>query len=161
MYSVCCKLSTVTDIPSLRKLYEYITPTYAADWKVIGEFLDVPTGELNAIEAGWPINTKWCCNQMLEKWLDMDTTASWEKICAAIESPAVSSNQSSKGTSMILCYVYSYTCMCVCVCECVCVRVCVCVCMCVCVFVCVRECVCLCECVCVCVFVCVRVCVFV
>ena len=68
---------------------------------MIGELLGVPTGELNAIEAGWPTNAKWCCNQMLEKWLDMDTTASWEKIHAAIESPAVSSNQTSKGTSMI------------------------------------------------------------
>ena len=105
MYSVCdhacsymcCKFSTV-NIPLLGDLYEHITLKFAADWKVIGTLLGVPTGELNAIEAGWPTNTKWCCNQMLDKWLDMDPKASWEKIHKAIESPAVSSNQTSKGT---------------------------------------------------------------
>jgi len=31
-----------------------------------------------------------CCNSMLIKWLDVDKTASWEKLFAVIESPAVS-----------------------------------------------------------------------
>ena len=48
--------------------------------------MGVPIGELNAIEAGWPTNVKWCCIQMLEKWLDMDVMASWEKIHVAIQS---------------------------------------------------------------------------
>ena len=78
-------------IPLLKDLYQYITPRYAADWKVIGVLLDLPSGELKAIEAGYPTNVKWCCNQMLEKWLEVDTTASWRKLFAIIESPAVSS----------------------------------------------------------------------
>ena len=51
--------------------------------------LGLPTGELKAIAMGNPTNVKWCCNSMLEKWLDIDTTASWEKILAAVNSRAV------------------------------------------------------------------------
>ena len=79
--------------PSLKDLVEHITPQYAADWKVIGTLLDLPSGELDAIEAGWPINVKWCCNQMLEKWLQVDPTASWRNLFAAIESLYVSNCQ--------------------------------------------------------------------
>jgi len=56
----------VSTTPLLKDLYVYITPQYAADWKVIGTLLDIPIGELRAIEAAYPINVKWCCNQMLE-----------------------------------------------------------------------------------------------
>jgi len=83
--------------PLLKNLYKHITPHYATNWKVIGTLLGLPKGELKAIEAGWPTNVKWCCNQMLEKWLEMDTTASWGKLFAAIESPAMSSALDSKG----------------------------------------------------------------
>jgi len=58
---------------------------------VIGTLLGLPNGELKAIEAGYPTNVRWCCNQMLKKWLEIDTTASWGKLFTVIESPAVSS----------------------------------------------------------------------
>jgi len=80
----------VDSVPFLKDLYEHITPQYAADWKVIGALLDVPRGEIRAIEAGNPTNTKWCCNSMLESWLELDTGATWRKMFCAIESPAVS-----------------------------------------------------------------------
>ena len=87
----------------MKDLYHYITPKYAADknlaadWKVIGTLLDLPSGELNAIEAGYPTNVKWCCNQMFEKWLETDTAASWRKLFAVIESPGVSYSALDKG----------------------------------------------------------------
>ena len=80
----------VNTTPLLKDLYEHITPHYAADWKVIGTLLGIRTGEVKAIEGGWPTNIKWCCNQMLERWLDRDITASWCKLFKVIESPAVS-----------------------------------------------------------------------
>ena len=83
--------------PLLKDLYQHITPQYAADWKVIGILLGLPSGELKAIEAGYPTNVKWCCNAMLEKWLEMDTTASWGKLFTVIESPAVSCSAPDKG----------------------------------------------------------------
>ena len=75
--------------------------TICANWKVIGTLLGLPSGELKAIEAGYATNVMWCCNQMLEKWLDVDTTASWGKLFTIIESPAVSISQvvdKSRGT---------------------------------------------------------------
>ena len=83
-------VSPANTTPLLKDLCQHITPRYAADWKAIGTLLDLPTGELKAIEAGWPTNAKWCCNQMLEKWLEMDITASWRKLLTVIGSPAVS-----------------------------------------------------------------------
>ena len=85
-----------TTTPLLKDLYQHITPQYAADWKVIGTLLGLPSGELKAIEAGYPTDVKWCCNQMLEKWLEVDTAASWRKLFTVIESPAVSYSASDK-----------------------------------------------------------------
>ena len=88
----------------LKDLYQYVTPQYAADWKVIGTLLGLPSGELKAIEAGYPTNVKWCCNQMFEKWLETDTgAASWRKLFAVIESPGVSDSYPDKGDSMCNC----------------------------------------------------------
>ena len=90
-------LLLVTSTPTLKDLYQHITPQYAADWNVIGTLLGLPSGELKAIEAGYPTNVKWCCNQMLEKWLEIDPTASWGKLFTVIESPAVSRGEADKG----------------------------------------------------------------
>ena len=70
---------------------------HAVDWEVIGTLLGLPSGELKVIEVGWPSNLKWCCNQMLKKWLEMDTAASWEKLFTVIESLAVSCSAPDKG----------------------------------------------------------------
>ena len=56
---------------------------------MIGTILGLPTEELRIIEANYPSNVKRCCNEMLEIWLKMDDSASWEKMFTAIESPAV------------------------------------------------------------------------
>ena len=75
--------------PELKDLIEYITPSYAPEWKEIGIKLDMPIGVLNFIAAE-NRTIKRCCNEMLEKWLDLDTTASWRKLINVIESEAVS-----------------------------------------------------------------------
>ena len=71
--------------------------------------MGLPSGEL-AIEAGYPTNVKWCCNQMLKKWLEMDTTASWGKLFTVIESPAVSYSAPDKGDcTMCVAWLASYS----------------------------------------------------
>ena len=55
--------------------------------------MGVHIGEIDSIESGWPTNLKWCCNKMLETWLEVDTSASWNKINNAIASPVVSGYQ--------------------------------------------------------------------
>jgi len=99
-YIIVINTCTAASTPLLKDIYQYITPQYAADWKVIGTLLGLPTGELKRIEAGYPTNVKWCCNQMLEKWLEVDSSASWSKLLSVIQSPAVSSC-SEKGDKLL------------------------------------------------------------
>ena len=84
---------------------------------MIGTLLGIPNEELNIIEGGYPTNLKWCCNRMLEKWLEIDTTASFEKLSAAIHSPAMSRSGTHEddGKSLISCIVDHF-----CVYKCIC-----------------------------------------
>lgn len=94
-----CIFVLVNDAPLLKDLYEHVTPQYTAVWRVIGTLLDLRNEELAAIEAEYPTNFSRCCNKMLEKWLEVDNEASWNKICDVIESSAVSNYSQTKGTS--------------------------------------------------------------
>ena len=88
---------TVNTTPLLKHLYQHITPQYAADWIVIGTLLGLPSGTLDIIEHDHMHKATRCCNAMLRKWLEMDTTASWRKLFTVIESPAVSCSAPDKG----------------------------------------------------------------
>ena len=87
----------VNTTPLLKDLYQHITPQYAADWEVIGTLLGLPSGTLDIIEHDHMHKATRCCNAMLRKWLEMDTTASWRKLFTVIESPAVSCSPPDKG----------------------------------------------------------------
>ena len=83
-------LYTVLDAPpKLKDLYNKVTPEYAAHWRVIGTLLDISKGRLDGIERSFPCNAFWCCNKMLETWLEIDTSATWRKLIEALDSPAV------------------------------------------------------------------------
>ena len=75
--------------PKLKDLYNLITPEYAAHWKVIGTLLGIEKGILDAIEVGFPTNTLWCCNKLLDTWVERDTNATWKNIIEVIDSPVV------------------------------------------------------------------------
>ena len=100
----------MTKAPKPKDLYKCITPLYAPDWIVIGMQLGLTSGELKGIEAKYPNDVKLCCNLMLEKWLEMDPTASWAKLITVI---TVSSGKAvDKGSylylySLVVSYVYT------------------------------------------------------
>ena len=91
--SIPCPHTTATSTPLLKDLYQHITPNYAADWKVIGALLGLPREDLRIIEHDNYHKAVPCCNAILDKWLEVDPSASWEKLFKVIESPAVSSDQ--------------------------------------------------------------------
>ena len=64
---------------------------------VLGTLLGLSSEDLNTIELGNPTNPRWCCNKMWQKWLEIDTEASWDKINKAIKSPAVQGVYQLKG----------------------------------------------------------------
>jgi len=84
---------TATSVPQLKELHNHITPLYAAHWRVIGTQLGLPTGRLDIIEHDNYHKAELCCNAVLEEWLEVDPSASWNKLLSVIQSPAVSSNQ--------------------------------------------------------------------
>lgn len=75
--------------PSLKDLYQHIIPQYATRWRVIGTPLGLPAATLDIIEHDHVFRAEPCCNAMMAKWLQVDTTASWSKLFTIIESPAV------------------------------------------------------------------------
>ena len=60
---------------------------------MIGTLLGLPREELKIIGHDNYHKAVPCCNAMLDKWLEVDPSASWEKLLQVIESPAVSSDQ--------------------------------------------------------------------
>ena len=64
--------------------------------------LGIPSEALDITENDNVCKAEPCCNAMLKKWLQVDTTASWEKLFTAIESPAV---PSSEFVTIIIIYV--------------------------------------------------------
>ena len=96
----------VNSTPPLNDLYQHITTDYATEWKTIGILLGLPSKDLGVIEAAYSADVKWCCNQMLKKWLEIDTTASWEKLLTVIKSSAVSSASDKGDYHCIILYLY-------------------------------------------------------
>ena len=60
---------------------------------MIGTLLGLPKGRLDIIKYDNRDKARPCCDAVLEEWLEVDPSASWEKLFKVIESPAVSSDQ--------------------------------------------------------------------
>ena len=93
---------TATGTLQRRDLYKEFTPQYAAHWKEIGTLLGLPSGMLDIIEQDNVRDSVRCCNAMWSKWLQIDPSASREKLLKVIKSLAVSNDQTSdKGNQLI------------------------------------------------------------
>jgi len=60
---------------------------------VIGTLLGLPSGTLDIIKYDNCDKARPCCDAVLEEWLEVDPSASWNKLLSVIQSPAVSSDQ--------------------------------------------------------------------
>jgi len=56
-------------------------------WKDLGLQLlgSRHAGKLDVIEANSPKNVEECCTKMFQYWLDVDPTATWNKLIAALK----------------------------------------------------------------------------
>ena len=89
MLRIFVSVTIVNAAPLLKELHKRITPQYAANWKVIGTQLGLPSGTLDIIEHDHKHRATHCCDAMLEEWLEVDATASWRKLFSVIESPSI------------------------------------------------------------------------
>ena len=71
--------------PAEKDLQRYVTPNYATNWKEIGIQLNLSNGDLSIIEVDNLHSVKKQCNAMLFKWLEVNSSASWQKLLTAID----------------------------------------------------------------------------
>ena len=75
--------------PTMNKLNHYITDM-APSYYAIGLELDVSNSKLKVIRSDPSlVNLQQKCHKMLEVWLETDTSASWKKLCDALQDPEV------------------------------------------------------------------------
>ena len=84
---------------------------------MIGTQLGLPNGTLDIIEYDYNKAVP-CCNAMFKKWLEIDTSASWEKLFKVIESPAVSAPDRGEFFCRLISLQYAILVVHVCVCVC-------------------------------------------
>jgi len=69
--------------PDMKDLGIVLT-NHCTEWKDIGINLGLKLPVLKRIEADNPLKNRECFRETLEKWLQMDTTATWHKLEKAI-----------------------------------------------------------------------------
>jgi len=92
------------DRPVLADLHLHIVPKYAVHWEDLGLHLGLNRDQVAIISknnAYNPDRTRDCCKEMLAKWLNIDTSATWGKLKDAIntikvEDAPVSNSPASK-----------------------------------------------------------------
>ena len=70
----------VADRPKLSEALNFVIPQHASQWKEIGLQLGLQSGMLEAIETAFPTNCNWCCERMLQKWLEVTIDATWKQL---------------------------------------------------------------------------------
>jgi len=63
---------------------------------MIGTLLGLPKGRLDITEHDNNHKAESYCNAVLEEWLEIDHSASWNNLLNVVQSPAVSSDQVSE-----------------------------------------------------------------
>ena len=76
--------STETEKPTMRDLNRYVTRKYASDWLDIGLELGLNHSVLKTIENDNPQRCVACLRNALDKWLELNTDATWKILEIAI-----------------------------------------------------------------------------
>ena len=91
MLRVACNLIQIltqigADVPKMSELHDHVMDAVASDWFHLGIVLDSQFDKLKIIRRDHHGDIKESCTAMLKHWLDVDKTASWDKLIAALES---------------------------------------------------------------------------
>ena len=74
------------DRPTLNEIINYkIRDQVAVDWYDLGVRLLPDNIQLDIIEKNFPTDAKTRCNEMFKYWLQVDTTASWNKLIESLK----------------------------------------------------------------------------
>ena len=78
----------MTSKPTRKELQNHAIPQYASVWREIGRQLGLSDGPLATIEKNFAADAEKCCSEMLSKWLETNTDASWQKLFTVIDNCA-------------------------------------------------------------------------
>ena len=84
-------LSLVNSKPTKEQLLDHVVPHVTLRWYDVGvKLLKVEQeSHLDVIESNHGDDKKECCKKMFWYWISTNTDASWQKLIAALRSPAV------------------------------------------------------------------------
>ena len=84
-------LYLVNSKPTKEKLLDHVVPHVTLRWYDLGVklFKEEQESHLDVIESNHADDKKECCKKMFWYWISTNTDASWQKLIAALRSPAV------------------------------------------------------------------------
>ena len=77
----------------MKDINNYVVIKCAANWRQLGENLDIDEDFLNIIEKDNPNRCENCCSKMLGDWLDSNVNASWKILLDAVSKTTSLSNK--------------------------------------------------------------------
>ena len=75
----------IDDRPDQRNINRYVVPHYATKWRDLGEALQICSSRLNIIATDNPNSCEERCKAMLRKWLELNPSATWDKLTNAVD----------------------------------------------------------------------------
>ena len=88
--------------PKESDLFRYIVPKVAENWRDLGVLLEIPNHHLDTIavnNTNHPVYIEQCCKIMLQKWMEITTDLTWDKLQKSIDClSSLSRNDSSEST---------------------------------------------------------------
>ena len=83
---MCIYTHVGTDHPRISELCDYVRVDVAPHWYDLGiHLLDAEQAKkLNVIRSDHPEDSEKCCTALFNYWLQVDTTASWDKLIIAL-----------------------------------------------------------------------------
>ena len=82
----------------MRDLNRYIVEQQAALWERLGLELGLKDYHIANISKDNPNRSVTCCREVLQKWLEIDTSATWGKLDDAVKNIKLSSTTSPAST---------------------------------------------------------------
>ena len=89
---------TGDDKPDMRDLNRYIVEQQAGQWERLGLELGLKDYHIANISKDNPNRSVTCCREMIQKWLEIDTSATWGKLDDAINNIKLPSTTSTVST---------------------------------------------------------------
>lgn len=79
--------------PKLRDVYKYVVPQYAHKWRYLGALLHFEQAELDIIFSNFRNDAEECCRNLLSRWLEKSSNATWHQLFLAIDDLPLLSKQ--------------------------------------------------------------------